>query len=189
MRSSISYSGESADIERTQNRCPECGACFRWSEEIAKARGLASDLFEFQARRRLVRSFLRSSVWLRNLWRFGRQVPGAPRPHVAALLGQVVLTFIFGGALMLGADYVRNWVVICIWSSPGRVIHFYWYEGIGDLVWLGTPHLIFGILIWLLLQIFWRTRISHGIRQPQLLRVVAYPLLTLILSGAVACAS
>src|SRR5437660_519589 len=77
----------------TGSRCPECGLDFDWGQIIAAAQErLESPLFEYQARKRPVRSLF-ATLWLamrpRRLWKI---TPLALEPRVGLLLVQVALT-------------------------------------------------------------------------------------------------
>lgn len=156
------------DLRRLpQPRCPECGLQFRWAELVAATRCSLSPLaFEYQWRKRPLRSFLATVGRAMFPWRLWRRARPANAPRVGPLLAAVILTALLNTACKLTCFHL----VLLAGLGCSR---FSWYSdalaaAAGETVVL----LVAGFAVWLSLQVFQRTMGRSGIRQGQILRVV-----------------
>jgi len=169
--------------ELTVNRCPECGGHFNWSEEIEKARRGECKLFEVQFPTDCVRSFFRTVAWLLRPWHFWSHVPVLRPTRLLPLFVQFLLTLIACGLLQLANHFFWKWAFIIRFGryggnyQPGPLYYVQWY------IWYSIPIFVFSAVVWLVMLVFWQTRRTHQIRQRQALRVHAYPLIAMLLTG------
>ncbi|MEW6250763.1 MAG: hypothetical protein AB1716_08955 [Planctomycetota bacterium] len=185
-----------------QPRCPECGLEFVWAEVIEAAREpLDCPLFEYNWRRRPVRSFFGTLGRAFVPWRLWRNLRLAAIPRVGPLLLLIVLVpLLFGAAIILtrAVSYSLNMLGLGAFSlMPWRQIVFTWLQEVqGTAVELSLPAggvLLVGVLLWLFVQIFRQTMARGRVRQSHVLRVVVLAWLPLAvwtllrISGMVAC--
>lgn len=158
-----------------QPRCPECGLEFVWGELLAAAeRRVRCPLFEYQWRRHFRRSFLITvgrALWP---WRLWTGLPLAYEPQVGPLFLLALLVLFVQGALILGPDLLVEYAGLTGFRGE-------WWERLGtaaanldhaSYLWAALGHVLFGLLIWLALQIFQQTIARYGLRQRQLLRII-----------------
>jgi hypothetical protein len=97
-----------------QPRCPECGREFRWPEAVApRHRPLDETLFEFQWRRRPVRSLL-VTIWsAAQPWRFWPRLAASGPPRILPLLLSLLITYVAYAVL----DSVRGYAAeLSLWQ-------------------------------------------------------------------------
>lgn len=167
----------------TSNRCPECGHCFSWGQEIERATLLASPIFEFQARHRPIRSFLHTTFWLLLPWRFWRRVPHALPPRMSALLIQLALTILLSWSLFVLGNFAGPLIYFMCRNAgrwrldwPGHIV--------GVMQWYLAPIAAFVMLSWIALGLLWQTRARFRLKQRRLLQITIYSAQSLLLGGA-----
>jgi len=93
-----------------QARCPECGAAFTWDAAHAHAHEQRAFHFEFQARRRPVRSYLQTTAASLRPTRFWNAFPVGLPPRPASLALQLLVTIILGGGVL----FLARHLLMCI---------------------------------------------------------------------------
>jgi len=91
-------------------RCPECGAAFTWEAARAHAQAQRAIHFEFQARQRPARSYLKTTAALLRPERFWSEFPVSLRPRPVSLVIQLLVTIIFGGGVL----FLARHLLMCI---------------------------------------------------------------------------
>ena len=173
--------------ELTHRRCPECGLEFRWADVMDGANLRMNPLFEYQWRRRPVKSFLWTSWRLLLPWRIWRDVSITDPPRVGGLIVHLLAALLLSVLFLTGSLFTRHVMLFLKYRTSGRPVFyapFYSYldSYTREATVVSLSLLILGGLVWLVLQIFWQTRGAYRIRQGLLLRVTIYTLVTLILS-------
>ena len=168
--------------ELTHTRCPECGLDFLWNEVIDRAKVLEQPHFEYQWRRRPIRSLLWTSVRLLVPWRFWPSCSMSGPVGVAGLLIQFAVTIILSGFLLFSVKFLCYTGYRLVYCRGRQCFWMFRLEDvlpdiIAVLVW---PSVI-GLLAFLVLLLLWQTRRKYKIRKALLLRVVLYATLSLVL--------
>ncbi len=96
------------DLQET--RCPECGAAFTWEAARAQAEEQHAFHFEFQARRRPVRSYLRTTAAVLRPVRFWSAFPVGLTLRPGPLIIQLLATIILGGGVL----FLARHLLMCI---------------------------------------------------------------------------
>lgn len=100
----------------TEPRCPECGAGFAWGEALNRARfGLDGVLFEYQWRRKPVRSWLRTVGLTLVPWRLWPRLGYTARPRVVPLLAMLLITWLAYLLTVFVCDWVEDVIVSAGW--------------------------------------------------------------------------
>lgn len=156
----------------TTPRCPECGLEFGWRELIsAKADERECPVFEYQWRRRPVRSFLCTFGLALLPWRLWRIVRLEFEPRLGPLLALTVITFIALHVISAGVSGIWQMTIdrvyggsVGFWASFGR--SFGWPAVTGTLQTKLAPLLIVtaSIAIYRLTLVRFRIRMAHVIR-------------------------
>ena len=161
----------------TEPRCPECGTVFRWEERIEAARGsLDHALFEYQWRRRPVRSFVATLGWSLAPWRMWQRLSRSSPPVIgplAALLAVAWILFWLLDTLREFIDYQVQFRLIEARFGPST---FQW-PGYGWIQWayLYEAGLLLGglFLVWLSAQLCGQALSTKRFRQRDLMRLLA----------------
>lgn len=83
-------------------RCPECGLRSTWRELVAAAKArVVSPLFEYQWRRRPVRSFFRTLGESMLPWMIWQTATLTARPRITPLIVMLFLTLVLGAATFI----------------------------------------------------------------------------------------
>ena len=172
----------------TRPRCPECGLTFVWSDVLLAAEGRADvQLFEYQWRRRPVRSLIRTTALLLLPWRFWRRLPLAAAPRLGAIAVQffVVLASctLFTSLCAVGSAY----------ADMSRYGAFFRGVSIHQLLIaaakmsiLELPKFLFLIAMiaaftWAGIRLFWQTLGRHRIKKGIVPRVIVYSVMAMML--------
>lgn len=101
-----------------ETRCPECGESFSWEEVLAEYHRHRIPLFEYQWRRRPVRSFV--GTWLRALrpGKFWRSIDIHDPPQVSPLIVMVAVGLMFFTLWVPMFYGVNTWLYTGLWV-PG----------------------------------------------------------------------
>ncbi len=158
-----------------QPRCPECGLQFEWAELITAVRTQNEcPLFEYQWRRRPVRSFLRTVGRALLPWRLWSRMSLAWEPQVRPLFVLAAFMVLLFAVCSLGVEYARDacaawqFTLLTGRAYPGPVWRPDLVAHVGEV----TGHLLWALFVWGLLQIYQQTIAKYQLRQRQLLRVI-----------------
>lgn len=163
-----------------ESRCPECGVGFTWDEALDRYRRQKVDLFEYQWRRRPIRSFFRT--WRKALFptSFWKSVDIHDPPRVGPLL-------VFASVILLGSCVVVSIAFgvsysLPLWSFGGDfwgIVHRTAVIAVGfflPLLGVAGPYAGFSFCALLVLR---QSMARCRIRTPHALRACTYSLLQL----------
>ena len=172
----------------TRPRCPECGLTFVWSDVLLAAEGRADvQLFEYQWRRRPVRSLIRTTALLLLPWRFWRRLPLAAAPRLGAIAVQFFV-------VLASCTLFTSLCEIGVFYAIGlRYPRFYFDGSIHQLLIatvkanvLALPTFMIVIAMiatftWAGIRLFWQTLGRHRIKRGIVPRVIAYSVMAMML--------
>ena len=107
----------------TETRCPECGTSFTWEGALEALERRKHPLFEYQCRRRPIRSFFTSWFLALRPAKLWRQVDIHDRPPVRALFAMALMSLVV--AAMLTAALSAVFTCVELWSGS-RMTRMTW---------------------------------------------------------------
>ncbi len=102
-------------LDRT--RCPECGTDFTWEEVLAEYRRRAKPWFEYQWRRRPVRSLVRTWRTTLRPQRFWSEMDIHDPPRLRPLIGMIALSLMLSLAIWPLGWALADWLWSWRWSA------------------------------------------------------------------------
>jgi len=110
----------------TETRCPECGEPFNWDDALAEYHRRQKPLFEYQWRRRPVRSFI--DTWKSTLrpGRFWARMSIHDPPHIPALLAMIAGCFAASIIVWIPLQAIAGWVWDWRWYTLSRFRQARW---------------------------------------------------------------
>lgn len=92
-----------------ETRCPECGREFDWAAVMSDAeQRLDHALFEYQWRKRPIRSYCGTVARSLLPWRFWRRMAKSGRPRLMPLLAMLPITWAICALLLLATDFAGH---------------------------------------------------------------------------------
>jgi len=177
----------------TETRCPECGKPFTWDDALQRHHRQRLPLFEYQATRRPLRSFV--STWFRTLRprKFWNSIRLTDPPRTSMLILTALILMWLATCFRVLQLAFDDWLNLYFPSAGGFWGSSLWYLPSLIVQQLSKEKLAVhpSIAAWILLTfgsllIFQQSMRRHRIRNVQLVRVCVYsctPLLVLIPFG------
>jgi len=174
----------------TGSRCPECGLDFDWAEVIAAADDRrACPLFEYQWRKRPIRSFLHT-VWLtmrpKRLW---SQTSLAVEPRVGPLFALLAAVLVMYVTVLVASQNLHNaYSMLMYYSRLNRPFRwsplFIIDPAIGHAMEAGFL-LVSIATVWMYIQVFRQSIARCRVRQDHFLRILILSFLPMMAIKAI----
>lgn len=180
-----------------ETRCPECGTAFTWEGALEAHHRRKHPLFEYQCRRRPIRSFLTSCFSALRPAKLWRRVDIHDRPPVNALLLMALVSIVV--TAVLTATLSAVFTCVDLWWGPrmawypnvraGLVMQLVWERAVSTLLpstcffagWLASSFA--ALMIFRQSMRRYRVRTQHVVRVWSYAVVMVLPLTTVVLWG------